>query len=368
MMNVRFSTPRVPREAVVKVRRYWLTIAFILGFVVDNITLNRVDQVFDNLVLLTYVLLAMISLLLLYAAAAGKVPEGWKNKLENYAPLLVQFSFGGLLSGMLIFYGRSGAWAESWPFLLLILFAIYGNETIRDRAQRLLYNIGILFVGLLSYLVLIVPVLSGQMGAGIFVLSGVLALIIIYGFIKILQRIIPRYMQLQMRSIVFMLGLIFAGFNFLYFSNIIPPIPLSLKEVGIYHSVVRFENGDYQLKYEGGSWWQFFKNSDDVFNAQAGDNIYCFAKVFAPSKLETEIQHRWEYYDREKKSWSEHTLLPYQIYGGRGDGFRGYTFISNYQPGDWRCSVESKRGQVIGREYFEITVDKAPRELETRVE
>lgn len=370
-MNLRIDpnkVPKVSKKAVTKVRRYWMTIAFVLGFVVDNITLNRVDQVFDNLVLFTYVILAMVSLALLYASVAGKIADRWADKVRYYGPLLVQFSFGGLLSGMLIFYGRSGAWAESWPFMLIILLAIYGNETIHDRASRLIYNLAILFIGMFSYVVLVIPVLTGKMGAWIFVGSGLLALTIMYAFIRFLYRIIPKYLDLHMRSIVFVLGLIFVCLNTFYFTNIIPPIPLSLKDVGIYHSVVHFENGDYQLKYEDGKWWQPFKKSDDTFHAVTGDNIFCFAKVFAPTKLETEIYHRWEYYDEEARHWVETARLPYSISGGRADGFRGYTLIRNYRAGDWRCSVESKRGQVLGREYFAVTTDEQPRELVTRVE
>ena len=172
----------------------------------------------------------MVSMLLLYASVAQKLEGKIAYYATQYAPLLVQFSFGGLLSGMLIFYGRSGAWAASWPFLLIILFAIYGNETIQDRAQRLLYNLAILFVGLFSYIVLVIPVLTGYMGAWIFVGSGLVALFIMYWFVQFLYRIIPYYLDLQMKTLVFMLGSIFAMFNFLYFANIIPPIPLSLKE------------------------------------------------------------------------------------------------------------------------------------------
>jgi len=51
----------------------------------------------------------------------------------------------------------------------------------------------------------------------------------------------------------------------------------------------------------------------------------------------------------------------------RGKGFRGYTFIENYTEGEWRCTVETGRGQVIGRQSFTVEEGKrAP--LVTRVE
>ncbi len=360
------KTSRVPRKSLSKVKRHWMTLSFVFGFIIDNITLNRVDQLFDNFILASYVLLAMIALLLLYASASHKI-QGRKGELaRKYAPLLVQFAFGGLLSGMLIFYGRSGAWAQTWPFMTVILLAIYGNETIKDRASRLIYNLAILFIGLFSYTVLVIPVFTGWMGPWVFVGSGLLALFVMYQFVQLLLRIVPNFMAMQMRSIVFTLGTIFCTFNFLYFANIIPPIPLSLKDVGIYHSVVRIGDSIYELKYEAGRWFEPFKNSDDTYHAQANDQIFCFAQVFAPTKLATDIVHVWEFKNPDTGEWEEHASLPYSISGGRSDGFRGYTLIKNYTDGKWRCSVETTRGQVLGRETFVIDSTQAPRELVTQ--
>lgn len=365
VMNSALQKVAPSQKTVARVKRYWMTIAFVLGFVVDNLTLNRVDQVFDNLILATYVILAMASMLLLYATAAEKLPEKYNLLGRKYAPLAMQYSFGGLLSGMLIFYGRSGAWAASWPFMLVIVAAILGNEMVHKRSTRLLYNLTILFIGMFSYIVLVIPVLTGFMGPWVFVGSGLLAVFIMYGFMRILYRIIPRFLDLHMKAVIFSLGAIFAGFNFLYFANVIPPIPLSLKEVGIYHSVVRFESGDYQVKYEEGKWWQFFKNSDRVFHPENGGDVFCFTRVFAPTKLTTDIVHRWYLKDSETGEWEEQFEVAYPIVGGSGEGYRGYTLMNNFQDGKWRCSVETKRGQVLGREVFYIDSTEAPAPLVT---
>lgn len=358
---------KLPQGSVTRVKRHWLSIAFVFGFIVDNITLNNVEQVFDNLVILMYIVLSMSCMFLMYAAAASKLPDTWITPVRAYAPFLLQYAFGGLLSGMLIFYGRSGAWTESWPFLLVIIGVIAGNEFIKDRVGRFLFNLTVLFVGLFAYTVLIIPVLTGYMGPWIFLASGLLALGIMYVFIRLLRVIIPNFITLQMRTIVFTIGTIYAVFNFLYFTNIIPPIPLSLKDVGVYHSVVRFENGEYQLKYEEGNWWQPWKRSDTVFHPTNG-SVYCFASVFAPTRLATEIYHRWEYHDEAKGAWIEHARLSYAIAGGRDQGYRGYTLIQNYRDGKWRCSVETERGQVLGRETFRIDSSEPAGELETRTE
>lgn len=340
---------------------------FVLGFVMDNLTLNQVDQAFDNFVLALYVFLAMVGILTLYAGVAERMGERMSRFARSWSPALIQYSFGGLLSGMLIFYGRSSALFESWPYILLILLAIVGNETIKNRDQRLVYNLAIFFVGLFSYVILMIPVWTGKMGALVFVLSGWLAVVIMYWFFKLLTWVVPNFIQLQKRTVVFVVGLIYVTFNVFYFMNIIPPIPLSLKTLGIYHSVVRYENGTYALTYEKPVWYLPLRRSDSTFHYTAGDNIFCYASVFAPAKLSTEILHVWEYYDEAKQEWVEHARLPYSIRGGRGGGYRGYTVIESVREGKWRCTVETARGQALGRESF--TVVAGPKgELITRTD
>lgn len=359
---------RLNRIQLRKFRRHWLTVAFFAGFVVDSITLNRVDQLFDNFVLASYVILSGASLAILYAGTAEKIPKAWREFVTKWAPLMVQFSFGGLFSGILIFYSRSGSWFSSWPFLLLILSVIVGNELLRKRAQQLIFNIVVFFVGLFSYLVLAVPVVLGKMGAWIFIASGVLSLVIVYLFVRLLFRIIPNFMAQNIQMVVFSIGITFFSLNFLYFANIIPPIPLSLKNIGIYHNVERHDDGSYTLTYEDGRWFEPFKNSDDTFHYQPGDNVFCYAAVFAPTRLSTTIFHRWEFFDEAADEWITRSRLSYDIEGGRDGGFRGFTFQEDVHAGKWRCTVETVRKQKLGSETFRITFDEPRRELENLVD
>src|SRR3989338_4309829 len=349
------------------IERHWLTISFLFGFVVDSLTLKRADQVFDNIVLAWYIVLTMMSMLVLYAATAGKTPEKYEWYLREWTRLLIQYALGGLLSGLLVFYSRSGSWWESWPFLLVILAVMIGNERLTRRGERLLLNLTMLFVGLFSYMALIVPVVLGKMGAWIFVLSGALALALMYSFVRLLALIVPNFIRANMRMIAFTLGLTYVILNFLYFTNIIPPIPLSLKELGVYHNVEKLENGSYALTYEQGKWYEFFKDSDTAFHYQTGDTVYCFASVFAPTRLSTEIFHRWEYYVPEDHEWRTHSRLSYGIDGGRDGGFRGYSWVRHPTEGKWRCTVETARKQVLGSETFEVVEGAVPQGLVTEL-
>ena len=348
------------------VRRYWLTIAFIFGFLTDLWLLDRVDDVLDNIILFFYVSLAFLSMTLLYVGVAERVSERWSLRFRVLAPLVIQYSFGGLLSGMFIFYGRSGDWLVSWPLLVFFAIIMVANEVVRDRASRLVYHLTVLFIGLFAYLVLVIPVFISRMGPEVFVVSGVAAMVIMYAFVVFLSRIIPRFMQMQMRLIVFSLGCVFFAYNALYFTNIIPPIPLSLQEIGIYYFAERNPaTGEYRLRYEPGVWWEFWRQNSSTFRAGDGGPVYCYSAVFAPTRLQTEIRHRWEWRDSEGR-WQEHASIPFPIQAVGARGYRGFTLVRNYHDGQWRCSVETLRGQVLGRQYFTIDSSQRPLELHSR--
>ncbi|MBI4086821.1 DUF2914 domain-containing protein [Candidatus Kaiserbacteria bacterium] len=363
--------PSLRRLPLHHVQKHWLTISFFFGVIVDNLTLSRVDKVLDNVALASYVILAMASLLIMYAATAGKLPqkilENYQQFVREWSEVALQFVFGNLLSGLLVFYSRSGSWWASWPFLLVILGVMVGNERLTRRGERLLLNLAMLFVGLFSYVALIVPVVMGKMGAWIFVLSGVIALVVMYGFVRLLALVVPNFMRANMRMVAFTLMLAYVVLNFLYFTNIIPPIPLSLKELGAYHNVEKLENGSYALTYEKGKWYELWKNSDTTFHYQTGDMLYCFASVFAPTRLSVEIFHRWEYYVPEDHEWRTHSRLSYGIEGGRGEGYRGYSWVRHPTPGTWRCTVETDRKQVLGSETFEVVEGQVPIGLVTEL-
>ncbi len=349
------------------IRHHWLTVAFCLGFMTDYILLNRVDDKVDNLVLLFYVALATVSIILFYVGVAEKVPSSLVSLLNRTMPILMQYSFGGLLSGMLIFYGRSGDLIVSAPFLFLIIGVILANELIKKRSDRLLYNLVVYFIGLFSYSVLVIPVLTGEMGDFIFIGSGLLSLLVIFFLIRILSVVIPNYLAMEKRLIVFTIGCIYILFNAFYFLNIIPPIPLSLTELSIYQGVEKTTTGGYRIIKTEDAWQQKIPFIPNVFKPIKGQGAYCFARVYAPTALSTEIVHRWEFYD-EGQGWVTRFTTSYQITGENKNGYRGYTTSKNIQPGKWRCSVETVRGQVLGRETFTVDTNGPTPNLVTVVE
>lgn len=351
-------------------QRHWLTIGFFLGFATDALLLNQVDNLFDNLVLLFYVFLASASLLLFYMGVAERGPKFLSRFFYQYAPLSMQYSFGGLLSGMLIFYGRSGDWFASAPFLLLILAVILGNEFVDKRSDRLVYQIALYFIGLFSYVVLVVPVILGKMGNMIFILSGLVALMLVTFVVQVLYRIIPHFMARNTSRVIVTIGFIYVGFNTLYFTNLIPPIPLSLTELSIVHSVEIVSGSSalktYQVTHEEQTWYRKIPFMRPVIHP-TGESVACFARVYAPTKLLTTIYHHWEYKDTNG-DWQDRGRIGYQIAGSNQKGYGGYTHISNFFPGVWRCSVETERGQVLGREVVTISAEKTTSRTLVRIQ
>ena len=146
---------------------------------------------------------------------------------------------------------------------------------------------------------------------------------------------------------------IFLIFNILYFTNAIPPLPLALKEAGVYHSVRRI-SGEYHLEAEPLKWYQHYLQYNTVFHKTAGETVYVFTSVFAPTKLSTSITHEWQYYDEPLKDWITTSRVSFPIQGGRDGGYRGYTLESITAEGKWRVNVRTHDGRVIGRVSFRI--------------
>jgi len=346
--------------------RNWLTLAFVGGFATDLILLNRIDDIVDNLILLMYVVLATVSLLLLYAGVADKFPMTISRLVQRYTPILLQYSFGGLLSGMLIFYGRSGDWLASAPFLILILLVIFGNELLEKRSDMLVYHVALYFIGIFSYVVLVLPVLLGRMGDGIFILSGLIALLFVCGVLRILYSIVPNFMRLNTRRVIIVVSSLYVLLTGLYFFNLIPPIPLSLTELDIVQSVSRDNNGDYRVVDEEQPWYRRVPLVRDQLHPTRG-SIACFARVYAPTRLSTRIYHRWEYKD-EAGDWQQAFRFGYPITGENSGGYRGYTILDTFSDGVWRCGVENERGQVLGRTTVRINTTDPARAMVTRIE
>ncbi|MDP3958315.1 MAG: DUF2914 domain-containing protein [bacterium] len=322
--------------------------AIFLGFVWDSLTLGRPDQLFENVVLMVYLLVPAAGLLVLaiYERRGGRAPL-------VLLPI-IQFAFGNLAGGLTVLYFKSGSLSANFVFFLLLLGFLIGNEFLRNHYARMQFHISAWYFLLISYSALIVPVLVRKVGPGVFLLSGLLSLLAVFVYLRLLYFVLKRRLGEKVRETigktVTAVAVIYLSFTALYFLNLIPPVPLALKSVGIYHSLDKLPNGNYRVSYERPRWNEFLRETKGTF--AGGGPAYCMSSVFAPVRLSTEIYHRWERLNEGTGEWETKSLISFGIQGGRSEGYRGYSELPTLQSGRWRCSVETKAGAVIGRAAF----------------
>jgi hypothetical protein len=322
--------------------------AMTLGFTVDSLTLTRIDQWLDNLILLSYLSLAGLTILLLNI---------FPNRLfTTWLPFVLQYAFGGLFSGFIIFYSRSASLIASWPFLLILAIVLLGNEFFRKRYRRTAFQLSIYYTAVFSFTIFYVPIFVKEISDQVFILSGIASLLVIGLFLRLLlmtSKGISRSIYLAKISI---LG-IFILFNTLYFTNLIPPIPLSLKEFDIYYSIER--SGDtYRALEENVPWYRF--QDKNIFKYTPNSSLFAFSAVFAPTDIKSDIVHEWSSYNPITGSWEVRDTIKYPITGGRDGGYRGYSSKNQLENGRWRVDVKNRRGQILGRKKFTVVEQALP--------
>lgn len=340
--------------------RHLSSLALILGFIVDSLTLRRVDLLLENVVLVSYLGIAAVSIIAVNLVDAERLRGSIAKVSGSLAPIALQFAFGGLFSAFFIFYTRSAALGESWLFLAFLLVLLVGNERFRERYTRLVFQMTVFFITLFSFFIFSVPVVLGVMGAWVFIVSGLVSLFVMGVLSIFLERTAPKRFLAVRRLVFVWVGGSYFVINILYFANIIPPIPLALKDSGVYHHVTRTALGSYEVLDESRSFLETIMPYRKV-RVVPGEPVYAWSAVFAPTKLSTTVLHRWQYFDEEKSSWVTTTQVPFTVSGGRDGGYRGYSLKTALAPGKWRVDVITPRGQVVGRMKFVVEyVDTPP--------
>ena len=355
------------------------SLSLIGGFVFDALTLRRVDVLWDNFWVATHLAIVTvcavwINLLDNTADDNGTRPETDPHKLHFWLVNVMQFFFGGLLSVYLVFYFRSGTIATSWPFLLILAVAFIANESLKRRFTRLSFQIALLFLTFYSFAIYVMPILLHQISTRVFLISGAVSVAAI-GFLLLVLATFSRQ-QFRGRSgwaaFASIAGILIIV-NGLYFLNLIPPLPLSLKEAGVYHSLVVKGPGNYTVTSEFqktsglasvDSLTRFFALSQTV-HIMPGDSLAVYTAVFSPTALRTKIVHEWQYYDRAKGVWITRGRIPLSVVGGSNGGYRTFSEEPAITAGPWRVDVETPSGQAIGRLNFDVVVQSKEPPLRT---
>lgn len=339
-------------------------VLFAFGFLTDFLTFGLLPVGIVVHVFSGYLALAAVSVLGAHATAKHHATgTGWRKAVAVAFPLLAQYAFGGLLSGFVVFYAKNSVVGVSWPFLLILALIYAGNEYFRMYKQYLVFQTSILFFALYAYAVFALPLITGTIGPWTF-LGSTLVAATLFAFFVLLLRLVnqSRVTESQWRVRIAAAAVLIVV-NVSYFAGLIPPIPLALKDSGIYHSLIR-EGGGYRVTTEAQEpWWNF---GAEVIEHIPGETLYAYSAVAAPGNLSSSIVHRWERHDG--KRWVTESHVSFPITGGREGGYRGYSFRSTLQEGKWRVSVETPGGQTVGRIRFDVkTVGSPPLLYEERL-
>ncbi len=335
----------------------WMPLAFfVLGFLFDAFMLRRIDDLFAMLQQAAY--LAITGTLINYELLehCGKLQPGTGifSKAWKYREALTHFMLGTLLNAYTIFYFKSASVVTSFVFVGFLVVILTINEFVKFGGSQTAVHMALWSLCLISYSVYIVPILAGFIGVipfiGAMVASATLSAFVYFRLRKTASEHGPLVNKRVLLPFAVM-HLLFVG---LYFTQSIPPVPLSVSFIGIYHDVKK-EDGKYVLSYNDTS-WSLLHHGDQAFAARPDDKVYCFARIFSPARFRDEVMVRW-LQRNDKGRWIAQDAIPLKITGGREEGFRGYTVKTNYSPGEWRCQIETSDNREIGRITFQVAAD-----------
>ncbi len=333
--------------------RYVSPLALVAGFAADHLVLlRRVDMWTSHLLFFSYLIIAAGCIVVLNLITSGRLRQPWLMKVTPLIPVVAQFAFGGLFSGYLSLYSRSAAFAVSWIFVLIVAALLLGNERFVRQYMKFPFQISIFFTVLFSFFIFFLPVVFHRIGPYMFLASGLASLCVVALFLSLLYWLTPEIVRRERTRVARSIAVIFVIFNILYFSNAIPPLPLALKDAGIYHSVARNSDGGYTLLAEPVPWYEAYLRYNTLFHYGAGESAYAYSAIFAPSGLATVILHEWQRYDTGLGQWVTTDTLRFPIIGGRDGGYRGYSIKAGIIAGKWRVNVITQYGQLIGRISF----------------
>jgi len=353
-----------------KYERVGSALGLITGLILTPLALGRIDMPIENIWIVLHLLMAIVGILILNyyenLVTKGKTNEKHKEVVHFWLTILIQFAYGNLFSTFIVFYFRSAVLSFAWPFLLFILALLIGNEIWKPYYHVLTLQLTTLFLAVYMFVIFGLPVILKHIGTDVFLWSGFYSLLFIFIFSLILRSFTKEKFKKSRKSLVFSILGVYIIINAMYFLNIIPPIPLSLKTAGVYHDLSKNSAGNYVALEETRDWKTFFEMYP-VFHRLGDEPVYVFGAVFAPTQLNTKIFHKWQYFDDKTKKWIDSTILEIPIVGGREKGFRIYSSKETLFPALWRVDVLSESKQIIGRLKFKIQDVSRPVQMESVV-
>lgn len=336
-------------------------VVFVFGFVLDLVTLGRIDDLLNliqqavYLTLLGTILITDIRIKLGTYTLPEKLSRFW-----GYHDLVVHFLFGSLLSAYTIFYYTSASALTSFFFILLLAGLMLANEFPQFQKLGLPVRIILYNICMLSYFAFFYPILMGHVGTLPFWL-GIISSVVVMGLIGHFYFRGEGEKTLLRNHVLIPTIAVHAFFLVGYYFSLIPPVPVAVKKIGIYYGVEKRE-GHYFGKHLRPDWKIWEKGSQE-FSAREGDKVTVLLSVFSPARFSDRVFLKW-YRNDPKRGWRLEDTIPLNILGGREEGFRGFGSKQFYSLGNWQVLVETSDGRQVGQISLEIKKDSSLDERE----
>ena len=329
---------------------------FVGGFCFDLLLLERIDSKLMLLHQGSY--LVLLSVLLgvdhRFSVRGEPVARFWRRVL-HFRTEVIHFLFGTLLNAFLVFYFKAASGLFAFIFLMPLCAVLLANESPRFRKLGPVMRIALLGFALTSYLSYLLPVLAGFLSPYLFTAAALVSATVIYWLWRMYQLWTKDPAWSFGRAVLPSL-LIQAALLSFYFLHLVPPVPLSLKWIGIYHDAER-QGGKVRVLHMREP-WRFWEHGDQRFFARPGDRVFCVVRVFAPRHFRDGLNVRWAYHDR-RLGWQPTDAIPLTISGGQEEGWRGIAYKRNYVPGEWKVAIETDDSREVGAMHFTVVEDSS---------
>jgi hypothetical protein len=335
-------------------RRKEAVLFFFGGFCFDLLLLERIDSIPMLIHQGSYLLLLSILVAVdhHYSVSSGS-PRGFWGKLLHFRHEMIHFLLGTLLNAFLVFYFKAASGLWSLLFMAALGTLLLANELPRFRKLGPVMRVALLSFAFTSYLAYLFPVLLGFLSPSLFVLAVCISAALTYLLWRLYSRWTPDPHWGFGRAVAPALA-IQALLLALYWVRVVPPVPLSLKWIGIYHDAQR--QGKVVRLLHQRPYWKIWEHGDQTFLARPGDRIFCFTQIFAPRNFRDGLKVRWAYQDM-KSRWIWTDAIPLTISGGHEEGWRGIAYKRNFSPGEWKVNIETSDGRDVGNIRFAVISD-----------
>lgn len=330
--------------------------SFGAGFLFDVLTLSRID---DTLTMLQHgaYLLVLGTLLILgeWWRDPERVPPRFRKAWDFYETA-VHFVFGSLLSSFALFFFLSASGLTSLLFTFAMFGVLVANELPVFRSRGPVVRWALYALCVTCYFSYLLPIAFGFLSTWLVLLAVGCTLLVGWAFTGVMRRL-GVVQEQWLRHVVVPGVAIQVLLVSMYFVHVLPPVPLNVQYMGVYHSLEK-EAGTFRLGHMHGRWdiRRLWQHGDQDFRARPGDKVYVFASVFAPRAFRDRVNLRW-LYDDPRGGWTTSDVIAMTVSGGREKGFRAYSNKANWRPGDWRVQVETEDGRAIGYIGFTVTLD-----------